>query len=177
MNKALTGLLLIGGWCAPADAAELSKADASGPAAVSMQAERGVEDPRAFVARVYDAYLAEPTEPIDWPAYAYSDRLRALFDAYDAWAAGHEDLVGSLDFDWWVNAQDWSLSDVRVREVQAGADRRIVMARFSNAGRPDEIRFHFVRQGARWYLDDAVQGIGSGDGGWTLSELLSERPE
>ena len=28
------------------------------------------------------------------PRFAYSDRLRALFDAYDSWQDAHQDLVG-----------------------------------------------------------------------------------
>jgi hypothetical protein len=165
-------LLVLGGWAANASAAHKP---AAAPAATETR--RGVEDPRAFVAEVYEAYRAGPAEPIEWPAYAYSDRLRALFDAYDAWTSRHEDLVGSLAFDWWVNAQDWELGEVEVGEAAVGADRRIVTARFTKAGRPDEIRFQFVRENGRWYLDDAVEGTGSGDGGWTLSALLQERPE
>jgi hypothetical protein len=29
-----------------------------------------------------------------------------------------------------------------------------------------------VRQGVRWFLDDAMEGTGHGDNGWTLSALL-----
>ena len=135
---------------------------------------RGVQDPRAFVASRYEAYLRDPNGP-DEPAFAYSDRLGALFLAYEDWTEQHDDLVGSLVFDWWTNAQDWALADVRVTEARDGPDRRTVRARFSNGGRPDEIRFLFVRQGELWFLDDAIEGTGSGDGGWTLSDLLRER--
>ena len=156
-----------------------STASASKPeSAPSTAAERqrGVEDPRAFVEQQYSAYLRDENGP-DYPAYAYSDRLRALFSAYDAWTAQHEDLVGSLDFDWWLNAQDWGLANVSVAETAEGPDRRTETARFTNSGRPDEIRFLFVRQDGRWYLDDAVEGTGSGGDGWTLSTLLQEREE
>ena len=50
-------------------------------------------------------------------------------------------------------------------ERRHGPDRRTVTARFTNCGRPDEVRFLFVREGGRWYLDDAIEGTGSGDGG------------
>jgi hypothetical protein len=137
---------------------------------------RGVDDPRAFVARTYQAYQRGPDTPIEWPAYAYSPRLRALFDVYDRWARAHDDLVGSLDFDWWLNAQDWELHDVAVTERAHGPNRRTVTARFRNIDRREEIRFLFVRQRGRWYLDDAVEGSGHGGDGWTLSALLRERP-
>jgi len=173
MNRVGLALLALGGWCAAAAAVEQP---GSGPTAAPVEAARGVEDPRAFVVQTFAAYQRNPSGP-EWPAFAYSDRLRALFDAYEQWAAAHEDLVGSLDFDWWVNAQDWLLSDVRVTERRQGPNRRTVAARFTNAGRRDEVRFLFVRQGGRWYLDDANEGTGRGDGGWTLSALLRERPE
>jgi hypothetical protein len=145
-------------------------------ATAAFAAPRGVDDPRAFVAHTYLAYQRGPDTPIEWPAYAYSPRLKALFDAYDRWTRAHDDLVGSLDFDWWINAQDWELHDVALSERAAGANRRTVIARFRNIDRAEEISFLFVRQRGRWYLDDAVQGSGHGEDGWTLSALLRERP-
>jgi hypothetical protein len=138
--------------------------------------ERGIEDPRVFVEGMYRDYL-DPVSGPEWPAYAYSDRLRALFDEYDAWQRQHDDVVGSLDFDYWINAQDWQLSNVSVTETAQDDNRRTEVARFTNVDRAEEIHFLFVRQGERWYLDDAVQGSGHGDYGWTLSELLRERQE
>jgi hypothetical protein len=151
--------------------AKSENAIAATPAAAPADG-RGVDDPRAFVEQRYAAYRNEPSSAPEWPAFAYSDRLKALFDAYDAWQRQHQDEVGSLDFDWWINAQDWELSPATVTETQQDADHRTETARFTNAGRQEELRFLFVRQGARWYLDDAVQGSGHGDDGWTLSELV-----
>ena len=174
MRHLTVALIALCGWPAMASAGNKPPVEASAPA--PAEALRGVEDPRAFVEQQYAAYLRDENGP-DYPAYAYSDRLRALFDAYEAWTAQHEDLVGSLDFDWWLNAQDWGLSNVRVTETAEGPDRRTETARFNNSGREDEIRFLFVRQHGRWYLDDAVEGTGSGGDGWTLSALLQEREE
>ena len=56
-----------------------------------------------------------------------------------------------------------------------GPDLRWIVARFDNYDRHDEVRFRFVRQDGRWYLDDATQGTGRGDDGWTLSDLLRRR--
>ena len=173
MNKAVLALLMLGGGCGAAAPQADEKPGATAPAAA--EATRGVEDPRAFIASEYAAIARDPGEPRT-PAFAYSDRLRALFDAYDAWTAGQDGLVGALDFDWWTNSQDWVLTDLRVSQASDGPDRRIVSANFNNGDRPDQIRFLFVRQGNRWFLDDAVEGTGSGGDGWTLSELLRERP-
>jgi hypothetical protein len=149
------------------------------PAAVHAQAEaqRGIEDPRALVAEMYARYDAVNDAPIPEPRHAYSPRLRALFEAYDAWARAHEDLVGSLDFDWWANAQDWDISNVSIVEYSFGADRKVIEAHWRNYDRADSSRFFFIRENGRWFLDDVVNGSGGGGDGWTLSALLSARPE
>lgn len=135
---------------------------------------RGVADPRAFVQQRYDAYLrgAGSHIPPD-PTWAYSPRLAGLFRTYDAWQRRHRDEVGSIDFDWWINAQDWELSRVAVTAAATGPNAQTVTARFHNADRAEELRFLFVRIGGRWYLDDALSGSGHGDDGWTLSALLA----
>jgi hypothetical protein len=141
-------------------------------------AGRGVSDPRALVQRTYAAYQRAGGESqVELPAYAYSPRLKALFDSYDGWAQVHSDEVGSLDFDWWMNAQDWNLHDVRVASRTTGPGRMIVTARFRNGERREAVRFLFVRLHGRWYLDDAVQGTGHPTLGWTLSALLRQREQ
>jgi hypothetical protein len=139
-------------------------------------ARRGVDDPRAFVSSVYADYARAANAPPAEPRFAYSPRLVALFAAYERWARSHDDLVGSLDFDWWVNAQDWEIHAVAVTPAPDGGGRRAIVARWTNYGRTDTSRFLFVRVGRRWYLDDVVNGSGRGDDGWTLSALLRERP-
>lgn len=158
--------------------AAVSAADAMQPVDVgSNRIRTGVDDPRAFVAANYARYQANPNQPPPDPSIAYSPRLRALFARYDAWSRQHADLVGALDFDWWTNAQDYELRNVVVTARAQGRNRQWVTARFDNYDRHDEIRFLFVRQSGRWYLDDAVEGTGSGDNGWTLSALLQSREE
>jgi hypothetical protein len=145
--------------------------------AAPAAAQRGVSDPRAFVQQTYAAYARAPDRPPADQSFVYSARLRALFDAYDAWQRRHDDLVGSLAFDWWTNSQDWGeIRVVELREAQDGPDRRTVTVRFRNYDAETTTAFRFVRERGRWFLDDAVQGDG-GDDGWILSELLRERPE
>jgi hypothetical protein len=182
MNKIVLAMLMLGGGCGAAAPQAEEKPEAAATAAAgapvaaaAAEGRRGIENPLAFVTARYETYRRDEGDPDD-PAFAYSDRLRALFDAYEAWTAQNEGFIGTLDFDWWTNSQDWALANVRATETRESADRRIVSARFTNDGRPDEVRFVFVRQGSRWFLDDAISGTGSGDGGWTLSALLRERP-
>jgi hypothetical protein len=134
---------------------------------------RGVDDPRAFVAQRFAGYRGSTDHVPPDPVWAYSPRLTALFATYNAWQRRHSDDVGSIDFDWWINAQDWELSAVSVVAADTGPNARIVTASWHNSGTADSSRFLFLRIGGRWYLDDAVHGTGHGDEGWTLSWLLS----
>jgi hypothetical protein len=134
---------------------------------------RGVDDPRAFVAQRFAGYRSGTDHVPPDPVWAYSPRLAALFRTYDAWQRRHNGEVGSIDFDWWINAQDWELSHVSVTQADTGPNARTVTAHWQNSGRADSSRFLFVRLGGRWYLDDVANGSGHGDDGWTLSALLS----
>lgn len=177
MGKLFFGLaaLAVAACAQPAASNEAAGNVANVAAPAPAQPARGTDDPRALVERQYQAYLHSPDAPVAAPASAYSDRLKALFDDYGRWQQAHQDTAGSLDFDWWINAQDWQLGNVAVTEAETGPDAKTVTARFRNIDRNEEVRFLFVRSGGRWYLDDAVQGSGHGDDGWTLSALLRER--
>lgn len=131
---------------------------------------RGVADPRAFIEGVYRTGLRDGPGPVE---HAYSDRLRALM-ADQQRDAGNS--VGRLDFDYWSNSQDPEIANVRVaaQPVEGRADRRIVVARFTNGGRPQVNRFYFERSAGRWFLDDVRNEPEAGveGSGWTLSLIL-----
>lgn len=147
-------------------------------APAAAQGEPGVSDPRAFVGATYETYRRNTDTPPADISYVYSSRLKALYDAYDAWQDAHQDLVGSVAFDWWTNSQDWGdIVVLSLAERRRGRNRLTITATFRNFDRTDTNRFEFVRQGARWFLDDVINGAGSGSHGWTLSALLRERQE
>src|SRR3954454_17534890 len=97
----------------------LAGAAAAVPAHRSAHA-RGVDDPRAFVAQRFAYYRSGTDHVPSDPVWAYSPRLGALFAAYNAWQRRHSDDVGSIDFDWWINAQDWEISRVSVTQADTG---------------------------------------------------------
>jgi hypothetical protein len=149
---------------------------APNPTVVAPRLQRGVEDPRRFVLETYQAF-ALSEESMAWPEQSYSPRLRALFADYEAYTAAQDGLIGELDFDWWVNAQDWGIAGVGVSETVESPSRRIERVRFRHGDRREEIRLVFVREGGRWFLDEAIEGSGRDGDGWTLSDLLRARPE
>jgi len=122
-----------------------------------------IDDPAKFVASIYATTVDKKPEPED----IYTPRLAALF-ALDRKEAGGE--VGRMDFDFWSNAQDSQLSDVKVRAVPLeNANREVVIATFRNLGKKQEIHFYFEKTTEGWKLDDARSLAGES---WTLSLIL-----
>ncbi|HKE28496.1 MAG TPA: hypothetical protein VKB88_39370 [Bryobacteraceae bacterium] len=138
--------------------------------AAALTAATRVTDPETFVRGVYDHYLASQRTGRNYvaPADIYTARLKALFDEDKRRANGE---VGCIEFDFWVNGQDWNLKNIRVtaQDIAGSADRKMVNAEFVN-DTPQELRFDFRRIGGVWLLDDVESLRGER---WKLSALLS----
>jgi Protein of unknown function (DUF3828) len=136
----------------------------------ALSAATEIVDPPKFVTDVYDRIVAtERRSPgYEPPTDIYTPRLKALF-AEDKRHANGE--VGCIEFDFWTNAQDWGLRNVRVtsQDVPDHPDRKLVIATFTNLRQPEEIHFDFQKVGGKWLLDD-VQSLKKET--WTLSKLL-----
>jgi hypothetical protein len=133
------------------------------------QAATQISDPVKFVSGLYSAMAsATSAKPYVAPDDIYTLRLAALF-ALESKEAGGE--VGRMDFDFWSNAQDWTLSAVKVTgvSVEGTKDREVVIATFKNFGKPQEIHFYFEKSKTGWLLDDARSLVGET---WTLSLIL-----
>lgn len=131
-----------------------------------------IADPEKFVTDVYKQYVAGQRSHKDYsaPEDIYTARLAGLFEKDRRMAKGE---VGCIEFDFWVNGQDWNLSKVKVssQNVAGHPDQRIVVAAFENLRTPMELHFHFVQQRGKWLLDD-VESV-KGPEKWTLSKLLN----
>ncbi len=134
-------------------------------ALLPAQAATKIDDPVAFVKRTYATTVGKRPEPDD----IYSDRLKALWDLDGKEAHGE---VGRTDFDFWMNGQDGTISDVKVSKVDvenADGKRIIVVAKFKNEKTPNEIHFYFEKTAKGWKLDDARSLMGDP---WVLSLQL-----
>ncbi len=140
----------------------------------------GVPDPVEYIRSVYAAEIAgtperESAVQTEGRGTRHATpRLAALFEDEARYANGE---VGRLDFDYFTGAQDQELSEVVVTgdDVPGAADRKVVVARFKNMGRPITIFFYFERITDAWYLDDVGSPgyLGADDPpAWTLSLLL-----
>ncbi len=162
-------LVLAAPACSGDEATANSGGNDAADAAEAAPAEQGVADPEAFVRATYDRYAgSRETTP---PEGALSPRLKSLVERDRQESAGE---IGRLDFDYWVNGQDYELSEIEVASEPGTDERRVVVARFRNFDRPQVSRFEFVRTDGRWYLDEVRNDGTAGDdgSGWVLSRLL-----
>ncbi len=135
--------------------------------AFPLTASTRIDDPVAFVRGVYTHYVGARAQGYDAPPDIYTPRLSKLFEDDRKKAPAGEE--GCLDFDYWVNGQDWKLTNIEVTEAMASQDRKVVIAKFANTGKPQELHFEFRRMDGRWMLDD-VSSLK--DMPWTLSKIL-----
>lgn len=152
----------------------MSRAAALLGLAVSLLSATGqtvpISDPAAFVTETYRHFTAsQHGSDYDPPENIYTPRLKALF-AEDERRSGGE--VGCIDFEFWVDGQDYELKNVRVqaREVAGHKDRRLVIATFENLGHATELHFDFQQAPNGWLLDD-VHSV-KGKNQWSLSKIL-----
>ena len=133
---------------------------------LAARAATRIDDPEKFVRGVYAQF--EKSHDAKEPDDAYSTRLSDLF-ALDTKEAGGE--VGRIDFDPWINAQDFEIRNVRVtsQAVESAPSRRIVRATFKNIGTQEDIRFYFEKTKQGWKIDDMRS---AGKEAWTLSLIL-----
>jgi hypothetical protein len=129
------------------------------------------DDPVALIADIYKTYQTDTKSP----GYSdiYSRRLQALIDADTK--ATPEGEVGKIDWDVFVNGNDWQLSELTITLVSKSDLRAQVLARFFNFKDPHEILFDLVREDARWTIDD-VRETRKGNR-WTMSKILTGAPD
>lgn len=127
-------------------------------------------DPRAVVAAAYEPYLEPDFDWSDYEASALRSReLHALFerDARESESAGD---IGRLDFDPFINAQDYDISNFVIGEAAVTGKTAVVPVRFDNLGTPMVIEIHLVEEDYGWSIDDVVSA--EGEVTYSLREIL-----
>jgi hypothetical protein len=107
-------------------------------------------DPKAVVEALYAGYLPPNEFPPDMSALQ-SKRLNDLFEADSKEANGE---IGRIDFDPFINGQDYDVSKVEVGEPAYAAGKALVRVNVVNFGKPDEFGILLVKEGDAWKVDD-----------------------
>ena len=107
-------------------------------------------DPKAVVEALYAGYLPPNEFPPDMSALQ-SKRLNDLYEADSKEANGE---IGRIDFDPFINGQDYDVTKVEVSEPSYAAGKALVRVDVVNFGKPDEFGVLLVNEGGGWKVDD-----------------------
>ena len=129
------------------------------------------DDPVAVIAAIYRIYQESTNDPD--LSDVFSRRLQALVDEDEKNTPAGE--AGKIDWDVFVDGNDWALSNLRIDLASKSAGGARVRARFDNHKEPRELAFDMVREGGRWKIDD-VASLRAG-GRWTMSKILKGAPD
>lgn len=115
-----------------------------------------IEEAEALVQSLYDPYLTGEGGPALEQTGKLSASLEALLEQEARRAAALGEL-GAVDFDVVVNAQDWSLSELRLEARREGTQAKVV-ATFLNHGQPERVEWDLVQDGTAWRVDNVRPG-------------------
>lgn len=110
--------------------------------------------PKAVVEALYEPYF-QPSDNFDYQLLdatpLQSAGLNALFER-DREEAG--DGIGRIDFDPYVNGQDFQLTELAVGEPVYAGGRAVVGVTFKNFEQPQDMGYLLVKEGDAWKIDN-----------------------
>jgi len=111
---------------------------------------------KTFVTKIYDAYKGKSSRGISIASEAeiqrYFEPWLAALIIKDGKAAAKRKDAPSLDFDPFVDGQEWELSDVNVGVSDAPPDKAIATVSFKNFGMPTKIVVNLVKTKSDWRI-------------------------
>jgi hypothetical protein len=102
----------------------------------------------------------------------YSKRLQTLIDKDEAETPEGE--VGRIDWDVFVDGQDWELSELKIELVSQADGRAKVRSSFKNFDTKNENIFDLVLEHGHWRIDDIEALLPPR---WTMSKILTDAPD
>jgi len=125
-------------------------------AALITPAYAGDASATAFITAIYDSYKGKdakgtPLDSLRTIRHYFEPKLAALM-ASDRNAAARRNEVGALDFDPFVDAQEWDIStfDIVVSDATAGKAQATV--KFINLGQAMTVVLDLVQVGNAWRI-------------------------
>jgi hypothetical protein len=125
-------------------------------------------DPVSLIEAIYKTYETDnPGLP-----HVYSKRLQALIDKDEKETP--EGDVGRIDWDVFIDGQDWKLTELKIVLVSKSADKAEVRATFKNFDESCNQLFDLVREEDAWRIDDITKTLPPR---WTMSKILLDAPD
>lgn len=114
------------------------------------------ETPQALLRALYSPYLKG--DSFDWDSWDESQfrsaQLNELFAKEERETP--QGMVGRLDFDPYIDGQDYQITDLKFSEPAIAGDTATVVVTFKNFDTPDELTFSLVNETDGWKVDDVV---------------------
>lgn len=112
-------------------------------------------DPRSVAEALYSPYGDPEFLWRTWDeSQFFSTGLNALY-ARDRADSEAQQTVGRLDFDPFINGQDFDVTDLAFGPARMNGDTATVAVSFANFEQPQTVTLAFVREDGRWKVDDA----------------------
>jgi hypothetical protein len=131
-------------------------------------------DPVALLTAIYKTYtdIGPGEDGVPELSGVYSKRLQALIDKDEKETP--EGDVGRIDWDLFVDGQDWQLTELKIVPALKEATRAEVRATFNNFGEPRDILYTLVLENGHWRIDDIQETLKPR---WTMSKILLNAPD
>lgn len=111
-----------------------------------------------FVSTIYHAYIGKDGNGIaldgDRPVRRYFVTALADLILKDQFDAAKRSETGLLDFDPFVDAQDWDIPAVTVAVREAGADKASATVKFKNSGKAKTVVLDLVKNSNGWQISN-----------------------
>jgi hypothetical protein len=134
-------------------------------AAVALPAAAGAADAadtsaHDFVAAIYDTYVGKNGNGIaldtDQTVKRYFEPTLAARIRKDQTDAARRDEPPTLDFDPFVDAQDWDIAAFTIAMTDAGPGKAKATVKFENSGKPTQVVLDLVKIGNAWKISDVT---------------------
>jgi len=131
-------------------------------------------DPVALLTAIYKTYtdIGPGEDGVPELSGVHNKRLQALIDKDEKETP--EGDVGRIDWDLFVDGQDWQLTELKIVPALKEATRAEVRATFNNFGEPRDILYTLVLENGHWRIDDIQETLKPR---WTMSKILLDAPD
>jgi Protein of unknown function (DUF3828) len=130
----------------------------SAPPPLGMRASAADASARAFVTDIYDAYKGKDAKghPLDNESAIrrYFEPSLAALMVKDQKIAAKRGEVGLLDFDPFIDAQDWEISNFDIAVDDSAPGKAIATVKFTNFNKPATVRLDLVKVKNDWRIAD-----------------------
>ncbi len=127
-------------------------------AAIATSAAAADASARAFVAAIYDTYVGKNGNGValdgNQKIQRYFEPSLAVLIVKDQNDAAQRKEIGTLDFDPFVDAQDWDIAAYNVAMNDKGADKASATVTFNNFGKARTVVLDLVKIKNEWKIND-----------------------